>query len=107
MLDMYADFVKCLAENNIHCFLGIPSYGNVPTTYCLGFLAEKEVNGLMEELFETVSKDLWVRMDGKSRFFSKLCFWVPGPLPPEWCSYKANSPPLVHPGENIMAGECW
>lgn len=32
---------------------------------------EKEVNGLMEELFETVSNDFWV--SSLVKFFSKLC----------------------------------
>lgn len=104
MLNIYENFVKCLAENNIHCFLGIPSDGNVPTTYCLGFLAEKEVNGLMEELFETVSKDLWVRMDVKVDSSASSVFWSQGLC----LQNDVHTKPilrLVHPGENIMAGE--
>lgn len=52
-----------------------------------GFFAEKEVNELMEELFETVSNDLRMRtQNSKSGFSSKLCPLVPGPLSPEgWC----------------------
>lgn len=44
------------------------------------FFAEKEVNGLMEELFETVSNALQVRgRDGERGFPSRLCPSVPGP----------------------------
>ena len=70
-----------------------------------GFFAEKEVNGLMEELFETVSNDLWVGVwDDKSGSSSKLCPLVPGPLLPESVQTKPISL-LVHPGENVVAGE--
>ena len=104
--------ITLFSWNSLYCKMKQVCANNI----LFGFFAEKDMNELMEESFESVSSDLWTRtLDMKGGFGSKLCPLVSGPLSPEqwsdqvWPSHSPVSPPRREYSDRriLVTSELW